>query len=171
MTTIYFLYHDPEGFGVAKADGVTAVPVGGPLASYKQAVTKRERLALDADRHALWGTWPAEHERMEEEYRTQLHADTPLPRNCWIVRDVASMKIEQAALIKRYESPQWLIEIVETCVPVDVEVLNDSDHTVEVLDADVQGWPPYNAVVRVTDLCSDEEADYLVLAGDMEVSE
>jgi len=104
ISTIYFLYHDPEGYGVAKTDGERAVSVGGPYCldatEYPRLATYLTRIALDADRQAEYGTWPPEHQRMEAEYRAQLHADHPLPRDCWIERRNRTLEAEHLANLK-----------------------------------------------------------------------
>jgi hypothetical protein len=75
-------------------------------------------------------------------------------------REDAMPEITAAQLIRPYVGPQYLVEPVgDESDPDDVAALNNDADWVVVLDRHVQGWEPYNAVVRVG--VGDVTADYL----------
>lgn len=68
--------------------------------------------------------------------------------------------IKAAEMIKAYHGPEYLVEPVGcVCDADDVEAIN-ADMRVIVIERDVLGWAPYNAIVHVQQRTGHGYCDY-----------
>jgi len=77
----------------------------------------------------------------------------------YIEDDLRQCNIMAAQMIRPYERPPWLVEPVgDASDDEDISAIAESDY--EILDIQVLGWGPYNAIIRV-----EGGPDYLVQFG------